>query len=131
MEKLKIFIVEVGVELKPKREIDEVRFDMYYMENLDMSLYDENIIHFTNKYKACEYIKKYVEKGIENTYGFMWEEVGVVDYDELETIKKHIDDFGYCDELEDIYFSRSSGFDDIEYFLTKEKVLVDKVYKGE
>ena len=84
---IEIFMVEVGVEL----ENDDKEFEAYNIEVKGtgkdwQSLYDENVIAFTDEQEAKDCIDKYVKEGIKNTYGFMWsviEDTDTLDFDEL------------------------------------------------
>ena len=100
---MKIYMVEVGVEL-PK---DDIQYDNYRVDLNNKSwqaLYDENVCAFQDQEKAKKYIDEYVENGVPNTYGFMWEIEKELDDFDLENLK-----FGY---LEDVIYDG----DDVLYF---------------
>jgi len=61
-------MVEVGVVLEP----DNDEYEHYkYIDGFDYSLYDENILFFTNKKKAIKYAKDYINDGVISTYGIV------------------------------------------------------------
>ena len=93
----KIYMVEVGVEIDKKND----EYDNYLMNinGFDRYLYDENVVAFLNKNKALDFLNEYVDNGVENTYGVLWDV-----YRELEDYeKKEVVNQGY---LEDEYLPR-------------------------
>lgn len=85
---MKVYMVEVGVLLDEK----DNGYDLYKIKINDLyyGFYDENILAFIDKQKALEYIKDYIEIGVEKTYGVMWEiEREVEDYEMEELVQNY------------------------------------------
>lgn len=102
----KVYMVEVGVSL---RELDKtyeckVNGETHY-------LYDENVVAFFNKDQALEFLHDYIEKGVDRTYGVLWDiERKLEDYE-----IKEINDIGYLEDeylprnIENVYFKVKGG----------------------
>lgn len=70
---LHIYMVEVGIELENNdKEFEAYKIEVNGKVKNWKSLYDENVIAFTDEQEAKYYIDKYVKEGVKNTYGFMW-----------------------------------------------------------
>ena len=81
-------MVEVGVSLDEKYN----EYDLYKVKVNDLyyGLYDENVLAFVDEQKALEYIKEYVEIGVDRTYGVMWEiDREIEDYEREELVKNY------------------------------------------
>ena len=63
-----LYKVEVGV-LLPKTHKEFKDYSQVYDKK--HAFYDENVVFFTNKEKAITYAKRYVRKGVVNTYGIV------------------------------------------------------------
>ena len=63
-----LYKVEVGV-LLPKTHEEFKDYSQVYDKK--HAFYDENVVFFTNKEKAITYAKRYVRKGVANTYGIV------------------------------------------------------------
>ena len=85
---MKIYMVEVGVSLDEKHN----EYDLYKVKVNDLyyGLYDENVLAFVDEQKALDYIKEYVEIGVDRTYGVMWEiDREIYDYEREELVKNY------------------------------------------
>jgi hypothetical protein len=100
---LKIYMVEVGVEIQ--KENDEYENYLININGLDRYLYDENVVAFFNKNKALEFLNEYVDNGVDNTYGVLWD------------VNRKLDDY----EIEEVV---NQGFLEDEYLPRK----IDNVY---
>lgn len=104
---MKVYMVEVGVLLDEKHN----QYDFYKVKvnDLHYGLYDENVLAFIDKQKALDYIKEYVEIGVDKTYGVMWEiERKIEDYEMEELVQNYY--------LEDEFLPRNLKTD---YFYLK------------
>lgn len=63
-----LYKVEVGV-LLPKTHKEFKDYSQVYDKK--HAFFDENVVFFTNKEKAITYAKRYVRKGVVNTYGIV------------------------------------------------------------
>ena len=102
--KIQIYMVEVGVVLEP----DNDEYEHYkYIEGFDYSLYDENLLYFTDKDKAIKYAKDYIDDGVIGTYGLVTDH-GIPNLSEEQI--KEIEESNSADDLwfkptkEDIFF---------------------------
>ena len=99
---MKIFMVEVGVELENNNHEFESYSTIIIDENCQkgyQSLYDENVIAFLNENEAKDFINEYVKNGVKNTYGFMWKiEKEVENYEMEALLHNHF--------LEDVCYSQ-------------------------
>ena len=68
IQPITLYKVEVGV-LLPETHKDYEGFSCVYDKK--HAYCDENTIFFTNKRRACEYVRQYVKKGKLNTYGIV------------------------------------------------------------
>ena len=85
---MKVYMVEVGVSLDEKHN----EYDLYKVKVNDLyyGLYDENVLAFVDEQEALDYIKEYVEIGVDRTYGFMWEiEREIEDYEMQELVQNY------------------------------------------
>jgi hypothetical protein len=103
---IEIFMVEVGVELENNnKEYDGYNIFVNGKEKNYRSLYDENVIAYTDKKEAKDYIESYVKKGVKNTYGFMWKINKCIDELDLEELfETHYVEDAYYRKEEILYF---------------------------
>ena len=100
----KIYMVEVGVEIDKKK--DEVGFYLININGLDRHLYDENVVAFLNENEALDFLNQYVDKGVENTYGVLWDVVRKLDDYEMKEVVNQ----GFLEEeflprqIDNVYF---------------------------
>lgn len=93
---MKVYMVEVGVLLDETHK--EFEFYKRDINDLYYGLYDENVCAFIHRDEAIDFLVEYVDKGIKNTYGIMWDiEREIESYEMEELINNHY--------LEDEYLS--------------------------
>ena len=68
IKQITLYKVEVWV-LLPKTHEEFKDYSQVYDKK--HAFYDENVVFFTNKEKAITYAKRYVRKGVVNTYGIV------------------------------------------------------------
>lgn len=67
MDSKVVYLVEVGVLMKDK---SEESYDFYANAyDKKYGYYDEEQMYVVNKDEAIEYVRQYVEDGVDNTYG--------------------------------------------------------------
>jgi hypothetical protein len=102
-----VYMVEVGIELENKdKEFEAYKIEVGNKVKNWKSLYDENVIAFTDEQEAKDYIDEYVKDGVKNTYGFMWTVRVDSSYAEFEDLfkTKFLEGENYDNSKEILYF---------------------------
>jgi hypothetical protein len=100
----KIYMVEVGVEIDKKE--DEYENYLININGLDRHLYDENVVAFFNKKKALDFINKYIDMGVKNTYGVLWNVNRKLDDYEMDEVvnQGYLEDEFLPRKIDNVYF---------------------------